>query len=1275
MEELLINVNQEEKNKQKEERIVKSWGSKDQDAYYRANCFSKLFFYWAFRIIKLANSITIREEHLGKLEGYNKSSNYIQSIFNVWDKKGYKKSKKCGLFCTILRANVCTWICLVFLNIFNVLLQFSSVYLFRQYIKMFDNTYVPPFEFFTKMNVGLTFLEFKFFEIITSRHANSLQTQMGYKSSIELNCMIYNKILTASQASLNEKSKEGEIINFIQVDSIKLAMTMITSPTIIIVPIQIVVYTLMLFEFFGISFLFGFGVLVTFIVINFCIQIRYRALQKDILKKKDARMKITTQVINGLKIVKLYAWEDEFLKRIQKARDEELGYLKKGMNLSTASITLLWCAPIFVSVSSIGAYQYFNKLLKIEDIFTAISIFSTIQEPIRNLPWMVSNLIETLISLKRIQKYLSQDDIDPHKLKNNEPETMTRNVSVKISNGNFTWGVDFKEKEKEKKKVIPKEELQINDTSIGISKSDLINDENSRQNDNNPLISNQESSLLVSKSSIDNLPLQPRTVLKNINLEIKKGEFVCIIGEVGSGKSSLLQAMLNNMLSVESNTDIIINGKVSYVSQVPWIQNDTVKGNILFNSNFDENRYNYVLDICELRPDLQILVGGEMTEIGEKGINLSGGQKARISIARALYADSDVFMFDDPISALDAHVGQSIMKKCMLGYLENKTRILVTHALQYLPGCDRILYMNNGEIKWEGTYEEILKEDFFNEFSLKLKKQESVESNLEKELEKIEEQLDTSKPTLERSQSKSKEKSQAIKRIIKDEDIEKGNVKMEVYISYLNYMGGICLFIFVVIVMMIWQALKGGSDLWLSYWTKNQDEKTNLFNFYIYTALGMSSTIFVFLRVFTLTRGSVRCARSIHEEMIKSLVAAPINLYHDTVPKGQILNRLSKDLTQVEVYSMFLYGSILAYFFSFVGALIICSFVETYCLIFLPFLFFIGWFVTRFYIKCSRELSRLDGTTRSPILNLVSETIPGTSTLRAFKYENLFLNKFYDRVDNNYKIRLLIIGTAQWFGLINDILSYFFMVFLIIFTVLFESLFSAGSIGILLIYSIQLQENLFDFLSVLSNIENSMISMERCLKYTKIQSELPYIKAEDNELDEWPSQGEVKFVNYSTKYRPDTEIVLKNISFTVNPGEKVGIVGRTGSGKSTICLALFRILEPFTGKIIIDDVDISTIGLKKLRSSLTIIPQDPILVEGTLKYNIDPLNLYDDYKIMEVMKMIGFWYICENNPQGLEQLITENGTNLSVGEKQLICIARAILRVLYFFILYRIRKS
>jgi ATP-binding cassette subfamily C (CFTR/MRP) protein 1 len=746
-------------------------------------------------------------------------------------------------------------------------------------------------------------------------------------------------------------------------------------------------------------------------------------------------------------------------------------------------------------------------------------------------------------------------------------------------------------------------------------------------------------------------------------LEIYRGEFVCIIGEVGSGKSSLLHAVMNNMLQIREDPrpQVIVNGTLSYVSQTPWIQNDTLRNNILFHSPYEEKKYNYVLDVCELRPDLAILVGGDMTEIGEKGINLSGGQKARISIARAIYAENEILLFDDPISALDAHVGQNIMKNLIVKDLHDKTRLLVTHALQYLNYADRIIYMENGEISWVGTYDEITNQPFFAEFSTKLKTKNSLEKEIS--LEEVKDE----------KQKEEKEEKKEIKRITKDEDKEEGQVKKEVYYTYIQYMGGISILLIVIMVMSTWQTLKGGADMWLTYWTQHQSEENNLKYFFIYASLASFSAVFVYFRVFTLTRSSLKCTKKLHEQMIEKLVHAPINLYHDTIPKGQILNRLSKDLTTLDAWAMFMIGGLFSSLFSFLGAIVICSIIEPYSLIFLPFLFFFGFLITRFYISANRDLSRLDGVCRSPIINLLAEATPGAMTIRAFGLSSVYSNKFHGRVDEYQKIRIFSSGTSQWFGMVLDFLSVTFFIFLIVFTVLFD-VYSAQGIGILLTYSLSLQSGLFGLLSVISNFQNCMVSMERCLKYTEIRSELPRLTPTDSSLETWPSEGKIEFKNYSVRYRPEIDLVLKNLTFSVKGGEKIGVVGRTGSGKSTLCLSLFRILEADQGKILIDNVDISEVGLKKLRTALTIIPQDPNLMQGTLKYNIDPLGLYTEDQIGEVMKMIGFWYICERDDKRLDQPISENGNNLSVGEKQLICITRAILRV-YLFLYLEIQNN
>ena len=1037
--------------------------------------------------------------------------------------------------------------------------------------------------------------------------------------------------------------------------------------------------------------------MIIFLIINYYYRKQFSKYLKLYLKKSDQRMRVTTETLNNLKVIKLYGWDYFFLGKIQKARNEELDALNKRYYITTISQTLLWLAPIAMSVSSIGLYQYINKTFKIENIFTCLAIFTSIQNPMRSLPTTFDIIMETIASMKRIEYFLKLPEIQNDKIIKNDFETTKDGIAIKIINGTFKWGKIESKPKIQKNDVLPQKQKN------NISRPKLINNyiqlsqipsnyqplsgSNINDSDNNIKFQdrkkNEEYSQLSPRSeskkrdififekdnklNLSTIPLinndskkiiNDDGYLNNINLTVKQGEFICIIGEVGSGKSSLIQAILNNMIILENNnTKIIVNGNISYVGQEAWIQNNTIQNNILFYQPYNAEKYNEILNLCELNQDLNSFEGGDLTEIGEKGVNLSGGQKARISLARAMYCDNDIYIMDDLISALDAHVGKNIMHNCIIGYLKGKTRILATHALQYTCFADRIYYMKNGEIKWEGTYQELIKEKFYSDFVEKI----NSKLNEEKEKkEKIQKDKDLNH-NIKTDKSISLNKG-TIQRITKDEGKEIGKINKKVYLNYFSYIGGINYGVLLLLALISWQGLRIMSDLWLGYWSEHQGEHTNVFFFIIYGITAMGGALFNYFRTRVITSGSINCSTKLHNEMIISLINAPINLFHDTVPKGQIFNRLSKDLSTVDTYTMYWFMTLTAFGSSFLGAIFVCSLYEKECIVFLPIFIIICWFLYRFYINCSRELNRIEGILNSPILNLVNETSPGKTTISAYNLQRKYIEIFQNRVDEHYKLLYYINGTGQWYLLCLNLLSMLFLTYMVIMTLMNKTKFTPKIIGIILTYSLVLQEDMIEFLTSFSNFENTMTKMERSLSYTQLISEKPQTLKSDLALRDWPSKGEILFENYSVKYRTDTEIVLKNINFHLNPGEHLGIVGRTGSGKSTITLCLFRILEAYSGKIYIDGVDISKVGLQKLRKSITIIPQDSTLFNGTLRYNIDPINAYSDREIIKVMKQIGFDYIINSNKDGLEQIISENGSNLSIGEKQLICITRAILR-------------
>ena len=1282
-----------EEYKIKKKEYIKKYGYVDKDPIDESNCFSNFFLYWAYRILKLSNLVYIESPHLGKFSKNHSSSKSFEEITFFWEKKKYKTIKKCPLLWTSLRINLCKLILMIFISILISFLSIANLYCFRLFIKMFSEQNKILIK--SDIHIGLAYLLSRLLIIILLRKSSQHLNNIGNISCIQLKNLIFAKILKLCP-SININS--GEIYNFVQIDSYKLNKLIINIPNLFSIPLLLVVYNYLLYKYIGISFVIGVVVMIIFLIINYYYRTQFSKYLKLHMKKSDLRMKVTTEMINNLKVIKLNGWDDVALSKIQEARNEELNALDSRYYITTISQTLLWFAPIAMSVASIGLYQYLNDEFKIEDIFTSLGIFTSFQGLIKNLPTTLDVIVETLISLRRIEKFLGLPEVDETAISKYDDNTMKKNIAVQITNGSFTWNKNFlidkakiilnnqnenhnedKDKSNVKRKNIKRrktciemKKLDIKNRSFSSEESEeekkiknIINNESNtndnKDNNNNDSKGNSKSSSDYSEDALSvndskrDINMKKVYALKNINFTVKEGEFVCIIGEVGSGKSSLIQALLNNMIILnKEESQVVLNGSISYVPQEAWIQNNTVRNNILFYLPFDNERYHKILDICELNPDLDSLIGGDMTEIGEKGINLSGGQRARINIARALYSNKDIYIFDDPISALDATVGKNIVKNCIVNYLEDKTRILITHALQHVYYADKVYYMKKGKIIWEGDYKSLLKQDFFSEF------QQKVNRNVKRRKTVM-----NPKMLLNLKENKSineLKESGVIKRLTRDEKKEVGIIKSKVFLIFFSFIGGFCICLFLIMVLFIWQSLKIYSDIWLGYWGEHQKERSSNFFFTIYALLSIGSTLFNYLRTRIITSGSLKCSTNLHFKMITSLIKAPINLFHDTVPKGQIFNRLSKDLTTVDTYTMYWFMTLTAYGSSFIGAVVVCCLFQYQCLFSLPIFIILCWVISRFYMNCSIELTRLEGISNSPILNMINEAISGKTTIRAFNYQLLYIKNFQNLIDENHKIRFFMNGIYQWYIFTLNFLEFLFLCCLISISLIYKERFSSKVIGILLTYSIVLQEDMIEFLSSFSNFENTMTNMERSLSYTKIISEKPQILKCDKGLNNWPSKGEIIFENLCAKYRNDTEIVLKNISLSIKAGEHVGLVGRTGCGKSTLALCLFRLIEPYSGKIYIDDVDITSIGLKKLRDNLTIITQESTILDGTLRYNFDPKGEHDDKEIYKVLKKIGFDEFVKKQPLHLSHIISENGSNLSIGEKQLICITRAILR-------------
>ncbi|KAM5140785.1 ATP-binding cassette sub-family C member 2-like [Mantella aurantiaca] len=1058
---------------------------------------------------------------------------------------------------------------------------------------------------------------------------------LGMRIRTALMAAVYKKALTVSNA-IRKESTVGETVNLMSTDAQKFMDLTNFIHLIWSSPLQIAISVVFLWRELGPAALAGLGVMILLIPINAALATKSKSFQTQKMKDKDTRMKIMNEILNGIKILKLYAWEPSFEKQVQVIRDKELKNMLHFTYLFSVSLFVFTCVPFLVSVASFAVFVVLDpsNVLTAERAFTSISLFNILRFPLAMLPMLISNMVQTKVSCARLEKYLGGDDLDNSAI-HNDP---TVDAAIRFSDATFTW--------------------------------------------------------------------EPNTppAVKNVNLDIKEGHLVAVVGGVGSGKSSLISAMLGEMDHV--NGHINIKGSLAYVPQQAWIQNATLKDNILFGAPLEEQRYQRVLEACALLPDLEILPGGDLSEIGEKGINLSGGQKQRVSLARAVYHDTDIYILDDPLSAVDAHVGKHIFEKVVgpNGLLKNKTRILVTHGVSFLKYTDEIVVLVNGSVTETGSYKTLLaNKGAFAEFLKTYAKQEHnndveptvllAEDENDDSEDPVEEAAQVTEDivsmTLKRENSVSKKRlgsmngtlRRSLKNITKEEvtkmakgqqliekeSVETGKVKFSVYTKYMSAIGwGYSIWIFIIYILQ--NAAFVGQNIWLSDWTKDavtyynqtyppsqRDMRVGVFG-----ALGVAQGIFVFAGAVLVAAGTVRASRLLHAQLLRNILHVPMEFF-DTTPIGRIVNRFAKDIFTVDETIPMSFRSCISCILGVIGTLfVICLATPIFAAIIVPLAIFY-YFVQRFYITTSRQLRRLDSVTRSPIYSHFGETVSGLSVIRAYGHQQRFLQHNEDTIDINQKTVYSWIVSNRWLAIRLELIGSFTVFFAALFAVLARNTVDSGTVGLSISSALNITQTLNWLVRMTSELETNIVAVERVDEYIRVENEAPW-ETSQRPPQNWPDKGVVKFVDYKVRYRQGLDLVLHGITCTVDSMEKVGIVGRTGAGKSSLTSSIFRIMESAGGQILIDGQDISLIGLHDLRKKLTIIPQDPILFSGTLRMNLDPFDQYTDEEVWKALELSHLKPYVEGLEEKLLYEISEGGENLSVGQRQLVCLARALLR-------------
>ena len=1302
---------------------------------YPVNIFKKIFFLWSRKVLKAANIHPQLEiSHLGKFSPELYPDNFLKEIKTQWEDM-IKKTKSSPLIKVLLKGNAKRLLLVFGGSLAVVFFDSIDVMFYSQVVSNLDNNplEVPKLSLLTSM---ILLLSNYFLYAVSFRSIEAYTAVFSFKLISQLDALVYDKLLRISQFN---NISEGSLVNFIQSDSENFGEFFTYTPATLVQPIEILYFMYLLFSYFGYVFLIAIFTLIIIFIIFLRLEKVKAKYQKEVMTKKDRRMTSTTQAFEMISIVKLYSWEDYFLTKITREREEELIYLKKAQIVSLFIDCITWSIGPILSFVSVFTYNLFHEPMQLPKLLTSLYIFHNLTDPLFLIPEYINGLIDSMISLKRLEAFLFSKEYVPSQIankSNNEDyihynESYNNKIIIK-NTGADSDSENIKLKEIENLRINIKKNqnninmkegeeimIEIDDIDFGIIKreeefiiieeneeeDEEIDDEEKSYNEEEKSYNEEEekkhkkeneksnNGLMIVKNSekkkenekmknegnkkgesnkkynhqekIEGTVIIP--LLKEIKLKIFKGNLVGIIGEFGSGKTCLFNAILNNLdiLNDKNKKKIFLNGTVAYVPQKAWIVNDTMRNNIIFHKPYDEKKYNKIVDICQLRPDFELLQQGDLTSISDKGDNLSGGQKTRMSIARAIYADADIYLFDDPLSALDADVGKSIFEKTIKENLKGKTILLITHALQYIPMMDFIIKMNKGKIEYYGNVKDAEEQPFYKDF---------VFSNKKKNFEE----------TIINNYNNSKDKNINTENIIEKTDSEKFLLSLrtsnnnslilskkynysyqkpsilKILTIVLSYSGGFYALFLILFLNTLWKICDSGSDFIITKWSNSEiGNEKSLFTYYLFTKL--LSIAFVFIKSYVIVHVLITFNKNIHSVLLHKLLHAPINLFHNIVSKSHIINRFSKDIGNSIKYFWTL-NSIIIVLFHIINGLFITVFLFWKIIFIIPFLIFIDYYLYKYYIKSAKGLNTLEIYTRVPILSAVKETLSGISSIRAYGYKDIFQKIFHKRLHDFYRVLVYQVGCSSWFALNIDLVSFLFLFLILFFIWFFKDIIGGGPLGIALNYVLKLIEHSYNFFDYLNKNERMSTSMESCDAYTHIVQEAP-LKLKSDELlisNNFPKFGKIEFINYSVRYRPDTKIILKDINILIHPREKIGIAGRTGSGKSTLCLCLFRILEATSGKILIDDIDISLIGLSLLRRIITVIPQDPTLIEGSLRENLDPLGQFDDLSMTKSLKSVGMDDILKE--EGLNFMVKENGSNLSAGERQLICIARAMIR-------------
>lgn len=1207
----------------------------------KANVFSKLVFGWILPFFKYGYSNDLEEKDLYNTTKKDLSEELGDELEKNWEieQKNAKQSKKQpklinAIYKTFAKSYSVYGI-ILFLQ--AVVLRLTQPLVLAEYINYFDR--VSKYSYAEGWAWAMGVILMALLNVFIMHQAGLGTQRVGMRCRVACCSLIYRKVLKLNKSSL-EQTAAGQVVNLLSNDVQRFDFASMFLHYIWIMPIQACIAAFIMYNSVGVAALAGLlAITLQAVPLQGYLSSLQGKLRYKIAKKTDNRVKLMSEITSGIQVIKLYAWEKPFEKMVELARKAEIDIITQTSYIrgfSTALMVFTERATLFLTVVT---YVLMGYKLTSDKVFSMAQFFNTIQLYMAIFfPLALFMYAEAKISVGRIEEFLSLEE----KKEQSAIQEVGKTGQIRLVNVKAGWNKNV-----------------IVDT------------------------------------------------LNNIDLNIVPGTLTCVVGTVGSGKSSLLQLLLKEM-PIHSGK-VTLSGTISYASQEPWLFVSNVRNNILFGQEFSKSRYKNIIKVCALERDMDQFPHRDKTIVGERGVSLSGGQRARINLARAIYRDADIYLLDDPLSAVDTHVGKHLFDECIKKYLNGKTRILVTHQLQFLREADQIVILNNGHVERIGTFAELSE----NELShLKQEDNDEVAEALSNGIPKKRLMSLTSETSTNADDEEADEVPET------QELMEKGALSSANYIEYFRSGSGICFLLFLVVTLIIAQVSCNAGDLWLTFWTNEEETRqyneavstlneednnfdnnsiemrfgipnlissndssiifptenydiltnsTNAFAYsiesqyfyiYIYSVLIVLSILLTTLRSMIFVKICMTASRNLHNNMFKNILLATMRFF-DTNPSGRILNRFSKDIGAVDELLPRAMLEAIQIFLVMWGILIMVFIVSPIMIV--PAIILAGLFflIRKIYLATAQDVKRLEGLTKAPVFSHVSASISGLSTIRSCKAELIISKEFDALQDKHTSSWFLFIASSEAFGFYLDIVSVLFLVILTFRFLLYDDgkTFS-GDVGLVISQSLILTGMLQYGMRQTAEVASQMTSVERVLQYTKLDKEGPFESTPTKRPHrDWPHSGKISFKNVNLRYISNEPPVLKNLNIDVAPGEKIGIVGRTGAGKSSLISAIFR-LAPFDGIVSIDEIDSKSIGLIDLRSHISIIPQEPVLFSASVRYNLDPLQKSNDNLMWKALEDVGLKDAVDN----LDQYVSEGGTNFSVGQRQLMCLARAILR-------------